>query len=166
MTRHLKISEREKRIKTLIKIISAKVMELDPVHMKVVLITRHSTQSGKQVWDYWEQSPEHNPHRELVWRGKRGHPVGKDEAEFIPFTRREGNKGTALFLVTDTKHGEQHQLALIIGEDYQITGVRKEDLLGNDFYPRVSLQCKELSEIMKFDAQIWGLSNGDTDKVQ
>lgn len=153
---------RLKRSVTLLKEIACKVCELEGANMKMVLVTRHSKDAGQLVWDAFSHKADAKPHRELVWRGKNAHPEVKSDEPFTLFSRRLEESGAALFLISDTKHNEQYELAIIFDESLKITGVRKGDLMGNDFYRRVHPQCSELSSILKFDREISRvLNNGD-----
>lgn len=156
-------TQRYQRCITLLKEIACKVCELESPHMKMVLIVRYrKDEDGKRTdsitWDAWSQHPESAPQRELVWRGKRAHDATSKDMPFQLFSRRamhgEEEGGTAHFLISDTKHNEQHELAIIFNHDLKINGVRKGDLLGNDFYQRVARQCQELGSILNFDREI------------
>lgn len=146
--------QRHKRIVTLLKLIASKVCELEPPHMKMMLITRHSTDAGRQVWDAFSQNQDAMPRREVVWRGKKAHALNNQDKDFTLFSRRPEEDGAALFIISDTKHGETHELAVIFDENLQVVGVRKGNLLGNDFKARVGREAKELGEVLKFDREI------------
>lgn len=170
--KYLKPQQRLSRSITLLKEIACKVLELESSYMKMVLIKRYTRDdNGDRTdtisWDGWMHHEDSAPQRELVWCGKNAHKPTSKDLPFTLFSRRAGatSGGAAVFLVTDTKHGESHTLAVIFDAGLNVTAVRKGDILGNDFRARVSKKAIELGNILSFDRKICeAVEYGDTNK--
>lgn len=153
---------------SLIKDIACKLFNFESIHMRVVMLKRYGMgEDGNRTdvitADAFSQHPTATPQRELIHQGRYNSREDSKEQPFQLFSRRDCflDGGAALILVSDNKHHESGQLAIVFGENFLIKSIRKDDLMGNDFKYRVSKQCQELTDILKHDRIIYEATHGD-----
>lgn len=163
---------RASRALTIIRLIVCKVCELDAPHTRIIALKKYAidredgSRTDRLTMDAYDWHPEALPQRELVYQGARNKRDDTKEQPFaIPSRRNDFKGGGAMYLkVSDNKHGESHDVAILFDADLNVTGVRKNDLMGNCFRPRVGQLADELGEILNFDRQVWEVSDASQNK--